>query len=223
MAIVTSSRPATATLRPASVVLSMVFGLALAACNSDGSNQDAAAPADDPATAQASGEPFDLSDVGMRGRIYTGEAVLLENGESFPETEFEINTRIVSLSTSALDLGRWDDPALEYRGEPALMRFSISGVVEDHEPGRITVSIESFSPRLTDQGGSALGTNEQERILEALINHDIVIPDVSSDAPLSVTFDMRADDDTGREALQWTTDNPALQSFDGSDGRRAPL
>ncbi len=221
MPIATAIRSRSTTLRPLSLVLSLTLGLTLAACTSEDNDQAASDAAGE--AASVSGEPFDVAVAGMRGRSYTGQAVLLDSGLAFPDSELEISTRAITLMTSAIDLGQWDDPALEFRDEPALMRLHIRGLVEDHEPGRITVNIEGISPRLTDQDGSSLGTSEQERILNALADHDIVIPEASSSAPLAVVFDIVAGEDEGREALRWTTDHPALQSFDGGDGRRAPL
>lgn len=163
----------------------------------------------------SSGHQFELSDVGSRGMSWNGEATLLESGLDFPEVRMELSRRVFSISTSPRDMTEFNNPSLEFRGSPVGMALHIRGLVEEDEPGRVTVAIESVRP---DFG--SLGTSVDEEMRENVAAHGISIPEANQDNPIMVTLSISAVDEDNRE-ISVTSDSPLIGSIVMRDGERS--
>lgn len=183
--------------------------LLLAACN------EQQASTENPSTAPDAGQAFDLGDIGMRGMEWRGEATLL-GGLHFPEAELDLSTIAFQLRTEPRDMSEFDSPALEFRGEPVSMALHVSGLIEDREPGRFSVAIESVRPAFSGGPGTA-GT---EALLADLAANGIALPAADSSNPILVTFEARAADEDRRE-ITLRSDADWIESVEMRDGERA--
>lgn len=190
-------------------LLTLVACLMLAACGSSESG-NANEPAGDAV--------FDLDEVGMRGMEWTGDATLLGPGLEFDSIELQMATIGFYLFGDHRDLTEFDDPPLEFRGEPVTMALRMSGVVQDHEPGRVTVEITSIRP--TFSGG--VGTSSAEKLVEDLANNGVTIPEASSDDPATVTFQVAAVDEDYEE-INLTADVDWIHTINAREGDRQSL
>lgn len=196
-------------------VLALISVFALAGCGPAADNGD-----DQPA--HRGGSEFDLGDVGMRGMQWSGQAVLLENGLEFDDAEMELSTLGFTLRGNRFDLGQFDDPDLEFRGEPATMTVRLSGRIEDREPGWFSVSLNSASARFGDYRGQALGTDTAEEIRQVLEKQGIVFPEIDRDNPPVVTFEVSASDEDYTE-LVLTSDIDFIERIEMQGGERASM
>lgn len=177
-----------------------------------GADNDAGAP-----IGVGNGHQFELSDVGMRGMSWNGEASLLESGLEFPEVNMEMSRQLFSLATAPRDMSEFNDPSFEFRGSPVGMALHIRGLVEEAEPGRVTVAIESVRP---DFG--SLGTSVDEEMRENIATHGITIPEANQDNPIMVTLLVSAADEDNRE-ISVTSDSPLIGNLVMRGGERSPL
>ncbi len=168
------------------------------------------------------GPEFDLDEIGMRGMEWTGQAVLLENGLEFDDASLSLSTIGFTLRGDRLDLGQFDDPEMEVHGEPATMTLRISGVVQDHEPGRFTVELNNITPRFGSHEGAALGSNQADAVKEALEAAGIVFPEIDDDSPPVVTFEVAASDEDYTE-ISLTSDVDYIQRIEMRDGEAAAM
>lgn len=195
------------------LALALPFALlSLTGCGADdpGNGDDVPAAAD--------GHAFYLGDIGMRGMEWRGEATLLEAGLHFPEATLDMSTIRFSLNADHRDMTEFDSPPLEFRGEPVTMALRISGVVQDREPGRVSVEINSVRPSFS--GGP--GTQSTEELLEALAENGVTLPEIDRDNPPIVTFEVSAADEDNRE-ITLTADVDWIDTIQMRDGERAAL
>ncbi|MFA9476668.1 hypothetical protein ACERK3_00030 [Phycisphaerales bacterium AB-hyl4] len=195
----------------------MLFGWMIAAtlmvgCTADEGGDGAAAAGGD----VQSDVQFDLSEVGLRGmRFDEGEAVLLEDGLTFPGARVEIaGVGIMTLATESVSLESFDDPAIEFRGEPVRMLFRMRGEVSQDEAGQLLWTVDRVTPRMLDGDDQALGTNTAEEALEALRANGVNVPEVGDDGR-EVTLTVEVSDEDYSE-LSFTSDWEALQRFTGT-------
>ena len=195
------------------LALALPFALlSLTGCGADdpGNGEDAPATAD--------GHAFYLGDIGMRGMEWRGEATLLDAGLHFPDVTLDMSTIRFSLMADHRDMSEFDSPPLEFRGEPVTMNLRIGGIVQDREPGRVVVEINSVRPGFS--GG--LGTSSTEAMIEDLAANGVTLPEIDRDNPPVVTFEVTAADEDNRE-ITLSADVDWIGSIRMRDGERAAL
>ena len=161
---------------------------------------------------------FDVSDVGMRGMSWIGEATLLGAELDFPETEMELSTRFFTLMAGHRDMSRFNNPPLEFRDGPVDMGLRIQGSVEEQAPGRLVLAIDSIRPNFS----AGLGTSSREEMLADVAANGIIIPEVSREDPLMVTLSIsRAGEDNSEIAV--TSDSDLIRRIVMRDGERTSL
>ncbi|QOC22783.1 hypothetical protein IC757_01040 [Wenzhouxiangella sp. AB-CW3] len=170
------------------------------------------------APAATNGHAFYLGDIGMRGMEWRGEATLLEAGLEFADASLDMSTIRFSLNADHRDMTEFDNPPLEFRGEPVTLALRIGGLVQDREPGRIMVEINSVRPSFS--GGP--GTASTEELIEDLAANGVVLPEIDRDNPPVVTFEVMAADEDNRE-ITLSADVDWIGSIRMRDGERAAL
>ena len=195
----------------------LVVGLlAMVGCDEEDNNgTDEGADAAEELNDQADGEvAVDISEFGMQGAQFTGEATLTDGELYFEDSELEISTIVFSLNTGVLVLDEFDNPALEYDGQTARMLVHISGEVQDHSPGEVVMSVTAVSPRMLDADDQALGTDSAEQLIDELAANGVTFPEVSTADPLDVTFNISATDEDYEQIIM-TSDADFFQRFEG--------
>ena len=177
---------------------------------------------DDGQPAVLGGPEFALEDLGMRGMEWSGRAVLLEQELEFEDVDLELNTIAFILRGDRFDLGQLDDPDLEFRGEPATMSLRMSGLIQDHEPGRIAVKLNRLSARFGDHEGAALGGDSADEVRQALEERGIEIPELDDDNTVLVTFEISASDEDYTEVVL-TSDVDFIGGIEMKEGDRAGM
>ncbi len=173
------------------LVMGMVFISGCSSAKDNGNNGSQANTVED-ITVEATGDvAVDISDFGMRGQMFSGVAVL---------------------SGHPLVLDEFDNPPLEYRDEPAVLRVHLSGQVLNHAPGQVEVQLTSLSPRFTENE-RALGTANSEELLRRLAENGVFFPEATTANPMEVTFTITASDEDYSE-IYLTADADFFQLFE---------
>ncbi len=201
-------------MKSTSIVLALALPFALLSLTGCGTDE----PGGDAAPAVADGHAFYLGDIGMRGMEWRGEATLLEAGLHFPEAKLDMSTIRFSLFADHRDMTEFDSPPLEFRDEPVTMSLRIGGIVQDREPGRVSVEINSLRPSFS--GGP--GTRSSEALIEDLAANGVTLPEIDRDNPPLVTFEVSAADEDNSE-ITLSADVDWIGTIHMRDGERAAL
>ncbi len=158
----------------------------------------------------------DIADFGMTGESFIGSAILSAAEIQFPNTEIELSTIVVSMSTSPLSLEQFTNPPLEYNGEPALLRVTLVGEVQDHEPGSIDVEVTGLFLRMLDQDEQMLGTSDTEELIDGLAQNGVEFPTATTSDRFAMSFGVTAKDEDYTE-IYITSDKDFFVHFTGSE------
>lgn len=119
----------------------------------------------------------------------------------------------LNVSSGNFSLEGFDDPPVEYRGEPVRMRLRLFGEVSQDEPGRLRWTVQQLSPRMINADEQALGSDSAEEALEALRENGVEIPDFDDDeVEVDLTVEV-SDEDYGEIVL--ASDWEHFHSFAG--------
>lgn len=195
-------------------VIILLGGLWFAGCGAPGSSDGGGSAESEEAVASG---VFDLRDAGMRGMSYNqGKALLLNKGLSFEVETLELSTIQFSLITQPRDMSDLQNPPVEFQGEPVAMRLRISGLIQDHAPGRIDVDIESVRPLF----GGGTGSSDEEKLIEDLAANGVALPEASSSSPIPIRLEVSSGDEEN-QTLVLRSDVNWLERVEAEEGEKA--